>query len=268
MRVSLHKLCSLVISGGIIAVLSISHVVSAQDNPTPIVVQLASPTPLPVIGSSASATPLPTPTETPLGPVQVTIAEGQGNVNVRREADPESDILGIIAPGQSFAVSGRYYRWIQLRFPNSPNGLGYVYDELVQLVGDTTLIPDLTLVDTAVVDTVAVGAIDLTPVIPGMDATTTAQTRIIIAPVGVDPNATLSETNLNPDGAVRLPTYTPVPNIGDLLSAANPEPTATIVPIDIINIRETASNLPPIVPIAFLGGLGTLGFFISLMRKS
>lgn len=239
---------------------------------TPIVVQLASPTPLPVLGSNATATPAPTPTETPIGPVQVTVAEGQGNVNVRSEADPESDILGVIAPGENYAVTGRYFRWIQFRFPNSPNGLGYVYDELVQLIGDTALIPDLTVVDTAASaqdasSSTDVTSLDLTPVAPGADATATADARILSEPVGVDPNATLSETSLNPDGGVRLPTYTPFPNVGDLLSAANPEPTATAVQTELINIQETASNLPPIVPIVLLGGVGLLGFIISLTRK-
>lgn len=242
--------------------------VNAQATATPIVVQLASPTPLPVLGTGATSTPLPTPTETPIGPVQLTVAEGLGNVNVRREADPDSDILGVIAPGELYPVTGRYYRWLQFRFPNSPNGIGFVYDELIQLVGDTSLIPDLTLVDTAAVENAVAPAIDVTPVAPGADATATAQARVVVAPVGVDPNATLSETNLNPDGGVRLPTYTPVPNIGDLLSAANTEPTATPVPTDLINIREAASNLPPITPIALLGGLGIVGFLISLMRKS
>lgn len=238
-------------------------------NPTPIVVQLASPTPLPVMGANATQTPMPTPTETPIGPVQVTVAEGQGNVNVRRDADPESDILGVIAPGESYAVTGRYYRWIQFRFPNSPNGLGYVYDELVQLVGDIALIPDLTIVDTAVVGgSSETTGLDITPVAAGADETATAQARILVAPVGVDPNATLSETSLNPEGGVRLPTYTPAANIGDLLSAANPEPTETPAEKDLIDIRETASNLPPIVPILMLGGIGVLGFFVSLLRKS
>lgn len=241
---------------------------SAQATATPIVVQLASPTPLPVLGAGATSTPLPTPTETPIGPVQLTVAEGLGNVNVRREADPDSDVLGVIAPGELYPVTGRYYRWLQFRFPNSPNGIGFVYDELVQLIGDTSLIPDLTIVDTTVVDNAVAPAIDITPVAPGADATATAQARIVLAPVGVDPNATLSETSLNPDGGIRLPTYTPVPNIGDLLSAANTEPTATAVVTDLINIQETASNLPPITPIALLGGVGLIGFLISLMRKS
>jgi len=243
--------------------------IQAQDSPTPIVVQLSSPTPLPVMGANATATPLPTPTETPIGPVQIQVADGQGNINVRREADPDSDVLGVIAPGESYSVTGRYYRWIQFRFPNSPNGLGYIYDELIQIVGDPSLIPDLTLVETAsdTTSSVASGDIAVTPVLPGADASATAAQRILVGPVGVDPNATLSETSLNPTGGVRLPTYTPAPNLGDLLSAANLEPTATTA-IDYVDLRETASNLPPIIPILVLGGLGVLGLFFSLWRKS
>lgn len=235
--------------------------------PTPLVVQLASPTPLPVLGVNATETPLPTPTETPLGPVQVQVAAGQGNINVRREADPNADILGVIAPGESYAVTGRYFRWIQFRFPNSPNGLGFVYDELVELVGDTALIPDLTIVTTPVAPT-AEGGVELGVTAASVDAefTLTAQSRVLNAPVGVDPNATLSETSLNPDGGVRLPTYTPLPNLGELLSAANQVPTETPVP-DVLDLNQTASNLPPITPIVLLGGLGLLGLIISGLRR-
>ncbi len=269
MRIPLNRLAAALLVSGVAYSLShISTLTSAQDNPTPIVVQLASPTPLPVIGAGATSTPMPTPTETPIGPVQVQVAEGQGNVNVRSDSDPESEILGVIAPGESYPVTGRYYRWIQFRFPNSPNGLGYVYDELIQLVGDLALIPDLTIVDTVSdIASASVSGLDVIPILPGADATITAEARVLVGPVGVDPDATFSETSLNPEGGVRLPTYTPVPNLGDLLSAANLEPTATAVP-DLLNIRETASNLPPIAPILLLGGIGTLGLMVSLLRKS
>jgi hypothetical protein len=242
-------------------------VASQAPTPTPLVVQLASPTPLPVLGANATNTPLPTPTETPIGPVQVQVAEGQGNINVRREADPNSDILGVIAPGESYAVTGRFFRWIQFRFPNSPNGLGYVYDELVTLVGDVALIPDLTVVTTPPAPTSEAGA-DLGVTAASVDAefTLTADSRVLNAPVGVDPNATLSETSLNPQGGVRLPTYTPLPNLGEILSAANQVPTETPVP-DLLDLNRTASNLPPILPIAILGGLGLLGLLLSGLRR-
>jgi len=266
MRVPFYRLATMLLMSGVtFSLIHAPNTTLAQENPTPIVVQLASPTPLPVIGAGAISTPMPTPTETPVGPVQIQVAEGQGNVNVRRDSDPESDILGVIAPGESYAVTGRYYRWIQFRFPNSPNGLGYIYDELIQIIGDPALIPDLTLVETAL-DSVSVTGLEVTAVLPGADATATAAQRVLVGPVGVDPNATLSETSLNPDGGVRLPTYTPAPNLGDLLSAANLEPTATTAS-DRIDLRETASNLPPLVPILLLGVIGTLGLFVSLVRK-
>jgi hypothetical protein len=249
--------------------------VLAQEAPTPIVVQLASPTPLPVLGVGAEATPspTPTPTETPIGPVQLEVASGQENVNVRSAADPESSILGVIAPGERYAVTGRYFRWIQFRFPNSPNGLGFVYDELVQLIGDTSLIPDLTVVGTINTDPLSVAppgdGSGVTPqaVDPAAEATASAEARLLEGPVAVDPNATPGETNLNPEGDVRLPTYTPAPNIGDILSALNQPPTATPEPDPLEEISRTASNLPPIAPILLVGGLGVLGFAISLIRR-
>jgi hypothetical protein len=237
-------------------------------SPTPVVVQLSSPTPLPVLGSNATPTYTPTATETPIGPVQVGVAEGQERINVRREADPNSEILGVIAPGERYPVTGRYYRWIQFRFPNSPNGLGYVYDELVQLFGDTSLIPDLTVVS---LDLSSSSESVLNGVSAVQDAQSTvmptADGRVLTAPVGVDPNAPLSEVNLNPQGGMRLPTYTPAPNVGEILSALNSAPTETPIP-DVLNLTEAASSLPPITPIALLAGLGLIGLMLSALRRS
>lgn len=273
-RYTLRILTVLTLLGVVFFSVRLTLTVSAQEAPTPIVVQLASPTPLPVLGAgaNATATATPTPTETPIGPVQLEVASGQENVNVRREADPESDILGVIAPGERYAVTGRYFRWIQFRFPNSPNGLGFVYDELVQLFGDTSLIPDLSVVGTINTDPLSVAPPDdgsgITPqaVDPAAEATASAEARLLEGPVAVDPNATPGETNLNPAGDIRLPTYTPAPEIGDLLSAMNQPPTATPEP-DPLDLARTASNLPPIAPILAVGGLGLLGFAISLIRR-
>lgn len=236
-------------------------------SPTPVMVQLSSPTPLPILGSNATPTHTPTATETPIGPVQLGVAEGLDRINVRREADPNSEILGVIAPGERYPVTGRYYRWIQFRFPNSPNGLGYVYDELVQLFGDTSLIPDLTVVSldlSSASESVPSGI----ATVQDLQSTImpTSEGRVLTAPVGVDPNAPLSEVNLNPQGGMRLPTYTPAPNIGEILSALNSAPTETPVP-DVLSLTDAASSLPPITPIALLAGLGLMGLMLSALRR-
>ena len=75
--------------------------------------------------------------------VMIEAKEGAGEVNVRAEADIESERLGTIRAGEFYPVLGRYFRWIQFQFDSSPTGRGWVFDELVNIVGDESTIPDL-----------------------------------------------------------------------------------------------------------------------------
>lgn len=248
-----------------ICAISAGGVASAQAGPTPIVVQLATPTPLPVLGAPTPTPVVPDPTATEIAPTQI---EALSSVNVRAEASTEAARLGLIVPGERYAATGRYFRWIQFRYPNSPTGYGWVYDELVQIIGDPSLIPDLTITQPTA-DPIVVAATQTAAAIaaqPGGDLTATAGARVLTGPVGVDANATSTDVLFNPQGAERLPTFTPVPNIEEDIAAAAVRATATPEPT-ILPIALEQGGVPPLVPIVALIGFGMLGFIVSFIRR-
>lgn len=238
--------------------------VMAQE-PTPIIVQLATSTPLPILGAP-TLMPTPIPTETPIGGAQL---EAKDSVNVRSEASTEAGRLGLIAPGERYVIVGRYYRWLQFRYPNSPSGTGWVYDELVDIHGDLSLIPDLSeaalptsdpIIDSATMTALAIVSV------PGGEMTATAGARILAVPTnsgGADP---FMESNLNPDGGERLPTFTPAPNVNELVAQLDVMPTNTPERA-VINITTEQGALPPILPIFGLVGLGLFGLAVSFIRR-
>ncbi len=69
--------------------------------------------------------------------------EAKDYANVRAEPSTESAHLGTINAGETYTVLGRYASWIQFQFQSSPTGKGWVYDELVDLSGNTDNIPDI-----------------------------------------------------------------------------------------------------------------------------
>ncbi len=247
------------------AILLLVGPAAAQAEPTPIVVQLATATPLPVLGAPSPTPVVPDPTATEIGPTQI---EALSSVNVRAEASTEAARLGLIVPGERYAATGRYFRWIQFRYPNSPSGYGWVYDELVQIIGDPSLIPDLS-VSQAPTDPLVAAATQTAAAIvsqPGGDLTATANARVLSGPVGVDPNATAADVLVDAQGIERLPTFTPVPNIDEDIAAASVQPTATTEP-SLLPIALEPGGVPPLVPIVVLIGSGMLGLILSFRRR-
>jgi hypothetical protein len=255
----LHKL-------GIVLTLCMPLMALSAQAPTPVPVQLATSTSLPVLGGQEqSAQPSPTPApSTPAG----AFLEAQTEANVRADASTDAERLGLIAPGEIFEITGRYFRWLQFRYPNAPGGLAWVYDELVTVTGDQSLIPDLSEAPPSIdpllqAQTQTAGAI---LAVPGGDLTATAGARILDGPVGVDGSTTQPESALNPLGESRLPTFTPAPNAGQLMAQAvvQPSPTAAESFIDRTVIRGA---LPPMIPIVALVGFGMLGLIASFLRR-
>jgi hypothetical protein len=201
-------------------------------------------------------------------------------VNIRLEADPEADIVGSIRAGERFVVTGRFFRWLQLRFESSPTGVGYVYDELVEIIGDESRIPDLTQAnfptqDTSVQD--ATSTFEAIQQTPGGVLTLTANARVIEAPSvenNSDPALTtpsIDNSQPNVSGVVSvpqvLPTFTYPPN---LITQAPTEASENVNNV----VTQTGSNgnsdedanLAPIIPVGALGLAGLLGLIISLRR--
>lgn len=236
--------------------------------PTPVTVQLSTSTPLPLLGGGASSplsSPTPSPTETPIGGAQL---EALTESNVRSEASTEAARLGVIVPGEKYLIMGRYFRWLQFRYPNSPSGLAWIYDELVTITGDPSLIPDLSVAPPTP-DPETVGATRTAEAIlavPGGDMTATAGARFLEGPVSVDGSLSQEESRLNPEGQTRLPTFTPVAAVSELVALSAVVPTATRES-NFIDRTVNRGVMPPIFPIAALMGFGMLGLVASFMRR-
>jgi hypothetical protein len=140
--------------------------------------------------------------------------------------------------------------------------LGWVFGDLVNIVGDVNAIPELDLSTQPTFDPVAVeqtstqGAVTLTP---GGILTVTAFTRIMES----NPAA------INPVGQGALPTFTYPPNVVRATATThltNPAITQSAAPQERIAPAES-TGLPPIIPILVLLGFGILGLVVSMIRK-
>jgi hypothetical protein len=234
---------------------------AAQLTATPAPINLSTATPLP---SVPLLTETPTRTPTPIGLV---VLEAITEANVRAEPDPESERLGTIRAGEIYPVLGRYFRWLQFQFDPSPNGRGWVFDELVTITGDQTTIRDLAAQDVPTVDPVALGitqTLEGITLTPGGILTATANARVLPGPEIVGDVVTHEGVH-GAGSAIVLPTFTYPPNVlrpnsGGVAAA---EPTSSPNPL----ADENAEGLPPIAPIVVLGGLGLLGLMVSSVRR-
>jgi len=248
-----------------------------QEGPTATPVQASLPTPLPLLPADVpGATNAPvTRTPTPEG---AAILEAITEANVRSQPDPESDRLGTIRAGDSYTVIGRYFRWYQFQYDQSPSGTGWVFDELVNIKGNADRIPDLTL-GTPTPDANAQQANSTLVVLtqtPGGLLTATAGVGALPLPIessGNNSNSTGNTgTNILAIGSqTPLPTFTVPPNLGavspptasnngtpsDNTTASTAQNTEFVIP----------SRIPPILPILILGGAGILGLIVSSLRK-
>jgi hypothetical protein len=243
------------------SVIGLSQAVHAQEliTSTPVRIQIPDQA-APAVELISSPTITRTPTASA---VMVSAKEGAGEVNVRAEPDIEADRLGAIRAGEFYPVLGRYFRWIQFQYDTSPNGRGWVFDELVDITGDESTIPDLSQEVVPTQDpAIAAGTQTQEAVTqtPGGILTITAETRILPMP-GVD-NSLVITSDV---GAQVLPTFTYPPDI------------VAVAPTDVAEIINTTSpeappfevpnNVPPILPIIALGAGGLLGLVVSSLRR-
>lgn len=237
-------------------------------SPTPLRVIISTSTPLPTSGVPPTEVP-PSFTPTEEGPAQLEVSADSSEVNVRAEPDIEADILGVIRTGERFTVTGKYFRWYQIRFDPSPNRTAYVYEELVAIVeGNPANIPDLTesllpTQDTSfLVATETAAAIALTP---GFELTITADARVIEAPSGQ--NSAAAEVTDEVGNRIILPTYTYPPNVAAQAPTSAPveaaEPTADPSRISL----RVDEGIAPIVPIVVLATLGIVGLLITTLLR-
>lgn len=233
--------------------------VEAQDvSSTPVQLHFATSTPTPPRETN-------TPTRTPTLSGRVMIEALSNETNVRAGPDINDDRLGTIDPGEQYPVVAKRFDWYQIQYPDSPNGMGWVYKEVVTLIGDAEAIPELSLEEIPTIDPAFVNAQEATSnaeltvqsMIETPGAVGTLTIEAMVTPTGV--------FTPGPDGAVPtlepgapLPTYTP--------------PQFTNTPIILPKAAATSNTssdgeIPPIIPILALGALGLMGLLISFLRR-
>lgn len=200
------------------------------------------------------ATLFPTFTPTPLGPASLRLREGSGEVNIRAEADPSAEIVGVIRVGEEYVVLGSYYLWYQIAYEQSRTGTGFVYGELVEIVGERNLIPDLTVV-TTVPDEIT-------------QAMATSEAALNLADIEQESreiDAPLLDLGLpSDDEQVILPTFTYPPDIIALAPTQAPVEEITEQTPPLINV---SGGVAPVVPMIILIGLGFITFLIGLLQR-
>jgi hypothetical protein len=235
-------------------------------SPTPVRISLPSPN---AASIEQQMTPTLTRTPTPIGPA---LLEAKSEANVRAKPDTEAEKVGTIRPGDVYPIIGRYYRWLQFQFPSAPNQTGWVFDELVTIRGDENTIKNLdpnalptidgsSVAATTTVESFVQSSGDLGT--PRVNVTGEAPST---SENGGQPEGTLDVNNTT----VFLPTFTYPPNIAafvptDAINAADINITPTPLP-DGFSLA-TSREIPAILPIIILGGLGILGLVISSLRR-
>lgn len=247
---------------------------SQQDLPTATAVQVSLPTPLPLVptdaqqglGSVSSVTRTPTPEGSAL-------LEALTEANVRSQPDPNSDRLGTIRAGDTYTIIGQYYHWYEFQFDQSPSGTGWVFDELVNVTGNTARIPDLTQgTPTPDVNAQQVSStlVVLTQT-PGGLLTATAGVGALQLPVESSGGSNGGASNLAAGSPTPLPTFTAPPNLGTApatVQSVDGTPDSNVKVNSPQNIDVAIpSKIPPILPILVLAGAGILGLLVSSLRK-
>lgn len=195
----------------------------------------------------------PTPSTTPEGQIFI---EAREFANVRAQPDTGAAQLGQIAAGERHVAIGRYFEWIQFEYESSPTGWGWVFGDLVDVIGDVTQIPELTDPAAIAPDQAELDALNTQVAItqtPGGLLTATAVTRF----------EQLGQATL--DGPNVLPTFTYPPGIVFVPTQSAPLPDATAEPQ--ATVSAAGGSLPPLAPILIVGGLGVLGLILNSLRR-
>jgi uncharacterized protein YraI len=95
--------------------------------------------PLPTLTPNAA----PPPMATPSAPISGIIGTAQGEINIRFGPGVEYPRIGVAQAGDQFVVTGYHtqFPWIQISYPSSPNGYGWVSNGLLQVQGDVLTLP-------------------------------------------------------------------------------------------------------------------------------
>ena len=220
---------------------------------TPLVVILMTPTPF-VERSVATITP--TFTATALGLAQLEVRQEAGTINVRTEPGPEADQLGSISYGTIYPVYRQFYSWYEIQFELSPNGRGWIFGSLVDIIGDGSAIQIIDDFNWATPQGPFVPTATEVSELSEESSTTGTGERIIEIPTALE---TLSANEPSFE-VMPLATYTYPPDV----VAVAPTQSFTAAPR---NTAESTAIAKPILPIILLGGLGIIGLLLNSLRS-
>jgi uncharacterized protein YraI len=181
--------------------------------PTPIVEPTVAPTIAPTVASTVavSTTTPPTATTTTTQGPTASVKEGDF-VNVRKGPAVAYDKLGTLDKGQSAPVRGKSAdgTWWQISFPASPDGIGWVIGQLVNISGDASGVP-----------------VAQAPPLPTAGATTQAATTNTPAPAATATSSIPASALLPYSQSMR---FSPRDNLGDVpLGHEGESKTSTLV---------------------------------------
>lgn len=268
MRTILIIFVSLIVALVLIYQVSADPIEQQLASSTPVPASIPSPLPL-VVTDVTIATPTQLErTATPIGPVML---EALTEANVRSQPDPESERLGTIRAGDQYVVIGRYFRWFQFQYNQTSSGIGWVFDELVTIIGDESSIADLTQAELPAQDVNLTETSAILAQTAGGILTATAIINAVPLPALTQQNGSTSQINPIPIAPEVLPTFTFPPNIPPRLSpevfSSTLDQNASATESPQANDLVLPSTIPPILPILILGGLGVLGLLVSSSRS-
>lgn len=244
---------------GIVGVcLMCGQYLQAQEGPTATPVQINLST---LIPPTAAPLTLPTATWTP-PPAPLVQLEANETANVREQPDTSAAQLGVIRTGELYPVTGRYFLWYQFQFPASPNGRGWVFGELVTIIGDESAIPEIdpnvvpTLPPAVIGATATAGIITLTP--GGILTATAAVSRAGQGRPLPGQTPDILPTFTYPPGIVPVaPTLVARRDAGLTATVNSPSPITSVI----------SGDVPPLLPIAVLFLVGILGLVLGSLRR-
>jgi hypothetical protein len=213
--------------------------------------QLALPTATATPPGGATATPSRTPT------FPVVLIEAVGEANLRDGPGLDFNLVGTLTAGNPVPVIGRSpnFPWYVVEWEGAPEGVAWVYEELVIINGDITTIPIYADPTAPTLDpTQAAVQATATVLLQTPGAAETATATALFAPTGIF-TSTPDAAGTQPGGTPPPPQFTPAPPVGQVTS------------LPPIQTQPNGAGIPPAMVIITLGGLGILALVVSILRR-
>jgi hypothetical protein len=212
--------------------------------------QVQLPTATATVLGGPTATPSRTPTLVPV------LADAIGEANLRSGPGLDFDIVGTLVAGNPVPVIGRSVRfpWLLVSWEEAPGGQAWVFDQLVQVIGDITTVPVVEEPEAPTSDATQASIQETAAVLlqtPGAAETATATAFAV-------PTGLLTQTPNAGGGAPAgsLPTFTP------------PQPYVQPEAVqEVLDDDSGGGLIQPAVLIIALGAMGVLTLVVGLLRR-